>query len=134
MDKEPWSYNPTSYYLLIFKKTKIMAHAHHTSAYDATSQLLNWSSSDEMSITKKLKPGIDLLQKEMNNILCRHFSNAIQYDDGTFGVIFSTKWIDKGRKDRVASVDKMVNDPIVNDIYSFIISLERDRKLINILK
>jgi len=130
MNKEPWPYNPINYYLLIFKKTKVVVHVCHTSAYDAVSHLLNWGSSDEMEITRQLKPGIDLLQKELDNVLSRHFSNAIRYDDGTFGVIFSSQWVNKQDiKDINGS-----NDSILIDIYSLITSLERDKKLSGILQ
>ena len=130
MSIEPWPYNPINYYLLIFKKTKVVVHVCHTSAYDAVSHLLNWGSSDEMEITKQLKSGIDLLQKELDNVLSRNFSNAIRYDDGTFGVIFTSQWINKQDiKDIKGS-----NDSILIDIYSLITSLERDKKLSGILQ
>lgn len=130
MSIEPWPYNPINYYLLIFKKTKVVVHVCHTSVYDAVSHLLNWGSSDEMEITRQLKPGIDLLQKELDNVLSRHFSNAIRYDDGTFGVIFTSQWVNKQDiKDIKGS-----NDSILIDIYSLITSLERDKKLSGILQ
>jgi len=138
MNKEPWPYNPINYYLLIFKKTKVVVHVCHTSVYDAVSHLLNWGSSDEMEITRQLKPGIVpnvflnywLLQKELDNVLSRNFSNAIRYDDGTFGVIFTSQWINKQDiKDIKGS-----NDSILIDIYSLITSLERDKKLSGILQ
>lgn len=130
MSIEPWPYNPINYYLLIFKKTKVVVHVCHTSVYDVVSHLLNWGSSDEMEITRQLKPGIDLLQKELDNVLSRHFSNAIRYDDGTFGVIFTSQWVNKQDiKDIKGS-----NDSILIDIYSLITSLERDKKLSGILQ
>lgn len=67
--------------------------------------------------------------KELDNVLSRHFSNAIQYDDVTFGVIFSSQWV---KKQDIKYI-KDSNDSILIDIYSLIKSLERDKKLVNLL-
>jgi len=113
---ETWSYNPINYYLLIFRSGKIITHIECDEVYDAVSHLLNWCDS---------KPSIDLLDKEIANILSRNCSEAHTYKDGTFGAVFSSNIIN------VIEVQK--DSEILCDILTLIKSLERDKKLNKIL-
>lgn len=119
-------HNPINYYLLIFREDKIVMSVSHTTACDAVIHLLNWGNNRDS------KYGIDRVDIEIGYILTRHYSSGIMYGDATFGVIFTSDWLQKqpilppfvvrGRKELTSAV------------YQFIVSLERDKKLKKLLE
>lgn len=109
-----WTYNPTHYYLIFLRKDQIITHIEYNDVYDSVIGLLTQDDG---------KPGIELVNSEMYNILDKGYSLAYNYKDNSIGVVFTSKY--------VCNVNAT---GMMGKISKYILQVERDKKLNTILQ
>ena len=109
-----WTYNPTNYYLIILRRDQIINHIEYNEVYDSVIGLLTHGGG---------KPGIELINSEMNSILDKGYSLSYKCQDNSIAVVFTSKYIHNN-----------INSTGVGKIAKYILQIKRDRKLDEILK